>query len=226
MSIRSCCLPLPPPKQRPDSVFPGLDWSGLMLSCSPPARARSTQSLPEPPGSDPAVSHAALQITAISPAAHCSHTKVFLWPGIIFHSSQDWDRRDNSTLPKKIWLERCTTTLNMINLFLQEPVRMSQSFIFSSWGSLLYFVRDCFEQIGLQHWLLDWSDKDIILLYFKWGTEFELKYTVKHKWWIVVQGISNLKGKVVCRIKFQLAVSCTAHVTVYCCLLINILAEW
>lgn len=76
------------------------------------------KSLPTEPQSDPPLSLAAPYITALSPTALCAHTKIFLRPGIIFHSPQDWDRRDNSTPPKDIWLGHSSTSLNMINLFL------------------------------------------------------------------------------------------------------------
>lgn len=119
-------MPSPPPsQQRPHSVFPGPDWSGLMLSCFPKPQS--------PVCSEPAnsqimlcpVQHPSLQLSA--PLHITLIPEYFYILASFFTLPQNQVRRDNSTPPKEIWLESCTTSLNMINLFLQEPVGMSQS---------------------------------------------------------------------------------------------------
>lgn len=100
-----------PSQWTPDSVFLRPDWSGLILSGFPCPGALSTQSLPTESHSDQILhcpmQHPTLQLS--TPLHTALIFQVFLWPGIIFHSLQDWDRRDHSTPPKEIWLERSST---------------------------------------------------------------------------------------------------------------------
>lgn len=113
MSIRSCSIPLPLEPRH--SVFQVLDWSGLMLSCFPPPRRPCplkayqkilSQSLIE--------SYAAPDITALSPAAHCTHTKVYFYGPASFFTlprtgkgeitQHHWKRFDWSVAPPvRIW---------------------------------------------------------------------------------------------------------------------------
>lgn len=128
-----------------DRVFLRLDWSGLMLSSFPCPESYLLKAS-QPNGvsfwSDIALSHTAPNITAHSHSVICAHTKIFLWPTTIFNSRQYWDRRDHSTSLKEIWLQRSSTGLSMMNLFLWEPVNMSQS-CFRDMQQLLSLVRGC-----------------------------------------------------------------------------------
>lgn len=90
-------LPLP----MDGSVFPGLDWSGLMLSGFPLPQALSTQSLPTEPQSDPFLSCAAPCVLTL---LHTALIPRYIYAPVSFFTLyRNQMGRDNSTPPKKIW---------------------------------------------------------------------------------------------------------------------------